>query len=114
MAHGGSQARVLIRAVAAGLRQSHRNTKIRATSETYTTAQGNAVNPLSKARDRTCNLMVSCRIHFSCATTETPCMIIIKENTAVFFCSLYLYCRMVNLYYRLINLQSENAQNQII
>ena len=30
------------------------------------------LNPLSKARDRTCNLMVTNWIHFSCTITETP------------------------------------------
>ena len=40
-AYGGSQAKGLIRAVTAGLRQSHSNRRIRAASATYTTAQGN-------------------------------------------------------------------------
>ena len=30
------------------------------------------VNPLSKARDRTCNLLVSSQIHFHCTTMGTP------------------------------------------
>ena len=57
-AYAGSQARGLIRAVAAGVCQ------IRAASATYTTAHSNArsLNPLSKARDRTCNLMVPSQI----------------------------------------------------
>ena len=56
--YGGSQARGLIRAVAAG------QCGIRATSATYTTAHGERqiLNPLSKARDGTCNLMVPSRI----------------------------------------------------
>ena len=41
-AYGGSQARGRIRAAATGLRQSHSNAGIRATSATYTTAHGNA------------------------------------------------------------------------
>ena len=49
---------------------------IRATSATYTTAHGNAslLNPLSKVRDRTCNLMVPSRIHFHCAQMGTPAL----------------------------------------
>ena len=39
--YGVSQARGLIRAVAAGLCQSHSNTRSRAASVTYTTAHGN-------------------------------------------------------------------------
>ena len=30
------------------------------------------LNPLSEARDPTCNLMVLSQIHFHCATTGTP------------------------------------------
>ena len=30
------------------------------------------LNPLSKARDKTCNLMIPCRIRFCCTTTGTP------------------------------------------
>ena len=40
-AYGDSQARGLIGAVAAGLRQSHSKCRIRAASATYTTAHGN-------------------------------------------------------------------------
>ena len=42
MAHGSSQARDPIRAVAASLHQSHSNCGIQAASATYTTAHGNA------------------------------------------------------------------------
>ena len=64
-AYGGSQARGLIGAVATGLLQSHSNAgsepRLRAT---YTTAhwQCQILNPLSKARDRTCNLMVPSQV----------------------------------------------------
>ena len=62
-AYGGSQARGLIGAVATGLRQSHSN----AGSEPHrnlhhSSRQRRIVNPLSKGRDRTCNLMVPSRI----------------------------------------------------
>ena len=62
-AYGGSQARGLIGAVAASLRQSHSN----AGSEpclrpTPQLTQHRIVNPLSKARDQTRNLMVPSQI----------------------------------------------------
>ena len=34
--------------------------------------QRQTLNPLSEARDRSCNLMVTSQIHFCCATTGTP------------------------------------------
>ena len=57
-AHGGSQARGLIRAVAAGLHHSSWQCRI--------------LDPLNKASNRTCNLMVPSQIRFLCATTATP------------------------------------------
>ena len=74
-AYGGSQARGLIGAVAAGLRQSHSNGQIQATSAIYTTAHSNAgslLNPLNKARDQTYNFMVPSWIRFHCAEMGTP------------------------------------------
>ena len=56
MAYRGSQARGPIRAAAADLHHSTRQRQI--------------LNPLSKVRDRTLNLMVPSRIH--CATMGTP------------------------------------------
>ena len=56
-AYGGSQARGQIGAVATGLRQSHSNVG----SEPQLMQHG-ILNPLSKARDRTHNLMVPSRI----------------------------------------------------
>ena len=58
IAYGGSQTGGLIEAVAAGLRHSSRQHQI--------------LNPLSKARDPTCSLMVPSQIRFRCATTGTP------------------------------------------
>ena len=65
MANGSSQARGQIGAVAADLRQSHRNARsephlgltpqLTATPDPY---------PLSEARDQTCNLMVPSQICF--------------------------------------------------
>ena len=57
-AYGGSQARGKIGAVATGLYHSSRQCWI--------------FNPLSEARDRTCNLMVPSWIRFCCATIGTP------------------------------------------
>ena len=63
-AYGGSQARRLIGAVATGLHQSHSNAK--STSHVcdlhHSSRQRWILNPLSKARDRTCNLMVPSQI----------------------------------------------------
>ena len=56
-AYGGSQARGVIGAAAAGLHHSSQQLRI--------------LNPLSKARDQTHNLMVPSRICFCCATTGT-------------------------------------------
>ena len=53
---GGSQARGLIGAMAAGLSHSHSNTRSKLCLQpTYSTAHGDArsFNPLSKARDQT-------------------------------------------------------------
>ena len=38
----------------------------------YSSRQCQILNPLSEARDRTCNLMVPSRICFHCSTTGTP------------------------------------------
>ena len=63
-AHGSSQARGLIRAVAAGL---HQATAMRHPSRIcnlhHSSQQRQFLNPLSEARDRTYNLMVPSWIH---------------------------------------------------
>ena len=64
-AYGGSQARGRMEAEAAGLHHSSRQRQI--------------FNPLSKARDRTCNLMVPRRIRFRRAMTGTPVLINLDE-----------------------------------
>ena len=77
-AYGGSQARGPTGDTAAGLHQSHSNTRfephLRPTPQ-FTATQ--ILNPLSKARDRTRNLMVPSQIRFCCTTTGTPIMIIL-------------------------------------
>ena len=86
VANGGCQVRGLIRAVAAGLCQSHSNARAEPHPKTYTTAtaaqdlsrirnlhhnsrQRWILNPLREARDQTHHLMVTSRIHFCCTTT---------------------------------------------
>ena len=72
------QARGQIGAVAASLRHSHSNTgskpRLRPTPQLTW-----MLNPLSKARDQTRNLMVTSQIHFCFTTMGTP------ENPVAFF-----------------------------
>ena len=67
MAYGGSQARGLIGAVAAGLHHSHSNVGSEL-SAAYTTERGQwqcrILNPLSEARDQTCIFVDASQIHF--------------------------------------------------
>ena len=74
LAYGGSQARGLIGAVAAGLCQSHSNARsqLRLRYLHHSSWQRWVLNPLSEGRDRTCNLMVPSQIRFHCATMGTP------------------------------------------
>ena len=72
-AYGGSQARGLVRAVADGLCQSHCN----ASSEPHlhlhhSSQQRQILNPLSKARDQTHNLMIPSSDSFRFTTMGTP------------------------------------------
>ena len=71
-AYGGSQARGRIRAVAASLLQNYSN--VRSEPHLWPTPQPQQhqiLNPLSKARDRTHNLMVPSRIRFCHAMMGT-------------------------------------------
>ena len=71
MAYGGSHARGLIRATAAGLRYSHNTRSESRVCDLYhSSRQHQILNPLSEARGRTCNLMVPSRTCFHCAMTE--------------------------------------------
>jgi len=65
-AYGGSQARGLIGAIAAGLRHSSQQHLI--------------LNPLNEARDRTHELMVPSQICFCCVTTGTPTIMRSESN----------------------------------
>ena len=79
-AYGGSQARGLIRATAASLRHSH--STIGSKPHLWPTPQlteCQILNPLSKARDQTYNLMVTSQIRFHCTTTGTPYLYFFNE-----------------------------------
>ena len=73
-AYGGSQARGLIGAVAASLHQSYSNARAQCICNLHDSSwQCQILNPLSEARDRTCNHMVPSQIRFRCcATMGTP------------------------------------------
>ena len=76
MAHGGSQARGPIGAIAASLHHSRNTTNPSHVCNLHHSAQQcRILNPLSEARDQTHNLVVPSLIHFRCATAGTPvCM----------------------------------------
>ena len=78
MAYGGSQAMGRIRAIAAGLHHCHLGYKLHLQPH-----QGSwqrwLLNPLRKARDRTCVLMDARQIYFCWATMGTP-------NVIWYFC----------------------------
>ena len=80
-AYGGSQARSLIRAVAASLRQSHSNdgSKLHLRPTPHSSRQRWILNPWSEARDETRNLRVPSQIRFHCATMGTPTIILDKD-----------------------------------
>ena len=61
-AYGDSQARGLIGAVAASLRQSHSNADPSRVCNLHHSSRPRQINPLSKGRDQTRNLMVPSRI----------------------------------------------------
>ena len=73
-AYGGFQARGLIGATAASLRHSHSNARSKPClwPTHHSSQQHWILNPLSEARDWTCNRMVPSLIQFCCATTELP------------------------------------------
>ena len=68
VAHGASQARGLSRAIAAGLHHSHSYVG----SRHHSSQQAQILNPLSKAKDRTCNLTVPSQFCFLCTMTGSP------------------------------------------
>ena len=71
-AYGGSQARDLIGAMASATAPAMWD--LRCLCDLYHSSQPcQILNPRSKARDGTCNLMVPGWIHFHCATMGAPC-----------------------------------------
>ena len=71
-AYGGFQARGLIKAVAASLHHSHSNTRSKSHLQpTHSSQPCRILNPLSEARDRIHNLVVSSWIPFRCTTMGT-------------------------------------------
>ena len=73
MAYGGSQARGLSGAVAAGLpRAAATWDPSRICDLHHSSLQCWILNPLIEARDRTLNFMVPSQIRFRCAMTGTP------------------------------------------
>ena len=73
VAYGGSKARGLIGAVAAGLHRSHTMQDLSFVCDLqHSSWQHQILNPLSKARDQTCNLMVHSRVLFCCSMMGTP------------------------------------------
>ena len=75
MAYGGSQARGLIRAVAASLHHSHSNARSKPSLQ--------HTPQLMETPDRTCNLMVPSWIRFHCATTGTPLITSLKPDVQI-------------------------------
>ena len=49
----------------------------------HSAQQCQILNPLSEAREQTCNLMVPSRIHFCCATTGIPAVTFLTHCTTV-------------------------------
>ena len=90
MAYGGSQARSLTGALAAGLCQSHSNA-----ASVTTPQQCQILNPLSEARGRTRNHMVPSRVRFRCTTKGTPGLITIYTHAYIIYKYVWTYTRML-------------------
>ena len=80
MAYGGSQASGLIRAIAADLHYSHSNNLSHICDPHHRSWQPRILNPLSEARDQTCNLTIPSQIHFRCATAGTPSFLLFQSR----------------------------------
>ena len=76
-AYGGSQARGLIEAVAQAYTRATAMPDLSHVCDVHHSSQQcRILNPSSKARDQTCNLMVPSWICFCGATSGTPCLIL--------------------------------------
>ena len=93
-AYGGSQARGLIGATAAGLCQSHRNSGPSCVCYLHHSSQQRGIlNALSEARDQTQNLMVPSRIVSTAPQQEPQLSVILNEVFKKYFCSqCVLFC----------------------
>ena len=104
-AYGGSQAGCFIGARAASLHHSYSKARsephLRLTATPQLTAALDP-NPLSKAKDPTCNLVVPSWIRFHCATTGTPKLLV--------FCglSLDLLRCLYSLFYVILSEEKNN------
>ena len=65
----------------------------------HTSWQRQVLNPLSKARDRTCNLMVPSWIRFHCTMTGTPDLHYFYQLMFVINFILYLLCCRLVVYF---------------
>ena len=77
LAHGGSQARGQVRAVAAGLHLSHITTQDLSCvcNLHHSLWQCQILNPRGEARDQTCILMDASQVNFHWATMGTPSLL---------------------------------------
>ena len=83
-AYGGSQARGPVRATAAGLHHSHSKSDLSCICNPHhSTWHWQILNPLSKARVQTCNLIVPSQIHFCYAMTGPPARFIFNWNSVL-------------------------------
>jgi len=121
VACGGSQARGLIGAVAAGLRHSHSNARSKPHLDLHHSSQQRWIlNPLIEARDRTLDLMVPSRIHFQCATTGTPAgtMIIYKIQNYAFKDTWHVHHTIehcfTNIREKMINYEGDVCSNYLL
>ena len=90
-AHGGSQARGRIGATAAAYaRATAKPDPSRICDLHHSSQQRWILNPLSEARDGTCNLMVPSQICFCCAATGTPKVAILINASTRSLCSSFL------------------------
>ena len=84
-AYGGSQARGLIGAVTAGLRQSHSNARFELCLQSISQLMATLdPQPTERGQGWNLRLMVPSCIHFHCATTGTPTCLFLKKNFIIY------------------------------
>ena len=105
VAYGGFQTRGQIRATAASLCHSHHNTGSELCLQpNHSSWQHKMLNPLSKARNRTCNIMAPSQIHFPFPQWELLCIFSLEKCllscSAIFLLGcLFFYCWVVWVVY---------------